>query len=306
MSRTTRHPGAARGVLVGVDGTASSVHAVRYAAHEAARLGEAVDVVHVVPEYLPFGGLYPLVADDAAAAGTSIVESTLHRAGRSLEAVAVTSHVEHGIVIPRLAEAGRRARLVVVGSDRRPVARRLLTGNVSTGVAARCPAPVVSVPEDWGPGHDTGVVLAAVKHPRHAEAVLAESFELARERGARLVVMHAWQLPFPYDDNLRSDRQALEDWKRAMLEELQGIVDTWHEKFPDVDVVVRTEQDQAAHALVAASEKVDELVLERRSHGVPAPAHLGSTGRAVLLHARCPVRVVPAQSHVADGPALSS
>ena len=300
MSRTTQRPRTPHGVMVGVDGTAASVHAVRYAAREAARLGEDVDVVHVVPEYVPIAGLYPLVPDDAAAAGSSIVDSTLKRAGRPVKAVTVTSHVDHGVVVPRLVAAGRQARVVVLGSDRRPVSVRLLTGNVSTGVAARCPAPVVSVPGDWGPEQDKGVVLAAVKHPRHADAVMAEAFEVARERGGRVVVLHAWQLPFPYDDNLRSDREALEDWRRALLDELHDLVAPWQDKFPEVDVTVVSEQAQAAHALVAASEQVDEVVLERRSHGVPAAAHLGSTGRTVLLHARCPVRVVPTERVPAD------
>jgi nucleotide-binding universal stress UspA family protein len=291
MTRTTEPSGPAGGVVVGVDGTPASVRAVRFATAEAARLDDTVDAIHVVPDYVPVAGL-PVQSEDLTTAGRSVLESTLDRAG-PVAGVPVAAHVEHGAVVPTLVHAARRARVVVVGSDRRPVSARLLTGNVSTGVAARCRAPVVSVPESWDPDRGSGVVVAAVKHLRHADALLTESFELARERGARLVVLHLWELPFAYDDNLVSDREALADWTRRVQDDLVGIVASWRDRYPDVEVDVRSEQGQAAHALVAASEVADELVLARRSHG-PAVTHLGSTARTVLLRAHCPVRVVPA------------
>ncbi|NPC44120.1 hypothetical protein [Nocardioides sp. zg-1230] len=42
------------------------------------------------------------------------------------------------------------------------------------------------MPGTWGSEHTTGVVLAAVKHHRDSERLLAEAFALTRERGARL------------------------------------------------------------------------------------------------------------------------
>lgn len=196
-------------------------------------------------------------------------------------------------VVTTLVDAGRHARAVVLGSDRRPVAMRLLTGNVSTGVAARCSSPLVSVPETWGPEHETGVVLAAVKHHKDSESLLAEAFELTRERGARLVVVHVVECPHRPGEVVW-DREPFRERQERAFHDLEALVGSWQEEFPDVDVEVRILQGQVAHSLVRATEHADEVVILRRTHGVPSATHLGSTGRMVLLHSHCPVRVVTA------------
>jgi nucleotide-binding universal stress UspA family protein len=288
-----------RDVLVGVDGSSGSANAIRYARAEAARSGGAVDVVHVVPDVAPVSGFYPVPPDQLMEAGAAALEASLATVEHDEQdeehaRVPLRSHVRRGHVVATLAELGRTSRVVVVGSDRRPVSMRLLTGNVSTGVSARAAVPVVSVPDTWSPERRTGVVLAGVKHPDHAEAVLAEAFEVARRRRSRLVVLHAWRLPIAYDDLLVTDKGTLQDWAARAERELEEVVAPWRASHPDVEVEVRCVHDQAAHALVLASEEADELVVVRRSRGVPAAAHLGSTARSVLLYAHCPVRVVPA------------
>ncbi|MDR7255143.1 nucleotide-binding universal stress UspA family protein [Nocardioides sp. BE266] len=281
-------------VVVGVDGTPASANAIRYARAEAARNGGAVDVVHVVPDVPALSGFQPVPPDELMAAGRAALEASLALAGPPPRRVEERSHLRRGHVVPLLTEAGRTARAVVLGSDRRPVSMRLLTGNVSTGVSARSTVPVVSVPETWSVDRDTRVVVVGVKHPEHAGALLTEAFEVARERRSRLVVLHAWRLPIAYDDLLAGDPGTVQDWAGRAVRELEDAIAPWRSSHPDVDVELRCVHDQAAHALVTASEEADELLLVRRSHGLPAAAHLGSTARAVLLYAHCPIRVVPA------------
>lgn len=229
MTRTEPSAAPERDVVVGVDGSAASLNALRWARSQARRLGTSVDVVQV----------------------------------------------RHGHVVESLVAAGDMGSVLVVGSDRRRPPLRLLTGNVTTGVAARSSVPVVSVPETWRQRRGAGVVLVGVKHPHHSEALMAEAYSVALQRGSRLVVMHAQRFPCVRDV------------------ELADLVAPWQEQWPEVGVEVRSVQDQAAHALAIASAEADELVIVRRSHGVPAAAHLGPTARTVLLHASCPVRIVP-------------
>lgn len=295
MSRTRRASRTNRGVVVGVDGSAASVNALRYARAEAARHGDRVDVIHVVPDYLPIAGIYPVSADDLMAAGRSALRSTLDQLdelGPVAPDVVMTPHLRRGSVVTLLATAATDAREIVVGSDRRPVAMRLLTGNVSTGVAARAPVPVVSVPDTWSAERSTGVVLVGVKHTDRAGTLLAEAFAVAQDRGCRLRVLHAWRLPSGYDDII-ADRVAFEDWQQRARRALDALTAPWRRTYPDVEVELVTAHDQAAHALVDASADADELVVVRRAHGIPAAAHLGSTARTVLLYAHCPVRVIP-------------
>lgn len=298
----TSNPAHPTGVVVGVDGTPAGANAARHALAEAARCGTTLDVVHVVPEDVPIGVRHAIPTDHLVEAGRSVLRRAVEAMGPAPDGVTVRARLERGSVASTLAELGREARVVVVGSDRRPASARLLTGNVSTGVAARCRAPVVSVPDTWTVEKGTATVLVGVKDLARPGVLLAEAFDMARERHGRLVVLHAWEFPYAYDDNLVSDRAAHVDWTQRSLEDLRERLAPWQEGHAEVPIEVRSVEDQPAHALVAASAGADEVVLVRRAHGIPQAAHLGPTSRAVLLHAHCPVRVVPADRAATAGP----
>ena len=299
MSRQERPVDRHRDVVVGVDGSRAGTNAVRYAVAEAVRRGTRVHAVHAVEAFVPIAPTYGLPLDDMLDAGRSVMRSSLDRAGTAAGSVPLTTTVATGGAVAELVSVGEDAAVVVLGADRRSVAARFFTGDVSTGVAARSAVPVVVVPETW-PSHDaTGVVLVGVKRPDRSEALLAAAFELAQTRGSRLLVVHAWRLPSAYDDII-GDRVAYEEWDGRARVELEECLAEWRSAYPDVDVEVRAVHDQAAHALVAASYDVDEVVLVRRARGI----HLGATARAVMAHSDCPVRIVPAD-HVLRMPDLS-
>lgn len=292
MSEQEQAAGGEGNVVVGVDGSPAGVAALRYAVAEAGRLGVGVRVLHAVQTYVAMAPRYPLPVADMTAAGRAVLRDALRELGPTPPSVSVATTLARGGAVEELAAAGRTAALLVVGSDRRPVVARLFTGNVSTGVAARSSAPVVAVPETWPAHRPAGVVLVGIKRPDHADDVLAQAFALADARKARLRVVHAWQLPGGYDDMIA--RHAVQDWDDRARVELERAVAPWRAAHPDVDVELRTVHDQPAHALVSASAEADELLLVRRPHAVQSSHHLGSTARAVLAHAHCPVRVVPA------------
>ena len=232
MSSSTQRAHRSQDVLVGVDGSSASAHAIRYAKAEAVRSGGAVDVVHVVPDVAPMNGFYPVPPDELMDAGQAALDASLEQVGEPDDGVPLRPHVRRGPVVATLTELGCEARMIVVGSDRRPVSMRLLTGNVSTGVSARADVPVVSVPDTWSPEQSTGVVLVGVKHPDHADALLAEAFEVARQRHSRLLVLHAWRLPIAYDDLLSGDIGTLKDWAAGAARELEVVVAPWRERHP--------------------------------------------------------------------------
>lgn len=292
MDKDRRPAAGDRDVVVGVDGSRAGVQALRYAVAEAGRLGTGVHVVHAVPTYVPMTPMYPLPIEDLTTAGRAVVQRTVTEAQVPESARLATSLSREGAV-PALLGVGQDAPLVVLGADRRPVAARIFTGNVSTAVAASSRAPVVTVPETWPTGELTGTVLVGIKRPDGSPELLAEAFSTAQARGARLVVLHAWRLPSFYEDVV-ADRVAEAEWDDRAHEEVDRELQQWRVAYPDVHVEVRVVHDQPAHALVSASEWVDEIVLVRRPRGVPAALHLGPTARAVMANAHCPVRIVPA------------
>lgn len=278
-------------VVVGIDGSPASVRALTYAHAEATRAGAALRAVHVLPDLDTFGAPFVVPEEDLRRSGRQVVADVLRRAGIPAEAVEVV--LRHGRPVHVLLDEAREALLLVVGADRQSLAARLLTGNVTTGVAAGATPPVVVVPETWRgePGSGARVVVG-VEDPRHAFRAVGEACARAAALGTGVVVLHTWQLPAAYEDVI-ADRVANEVWAERARRELEPLVAEWGEAFPDVPVEVVVRHGQAAHVLVEDSGASAELVLGRPAHGVPGTRHLGATARAVLRGAHCPVRVVP-------------
>ena len=282
-------------VVVGVDGSDANLGALRFGATEAGRVGAPLKLVHVVPDYVPVSPMMPLTPDDLTETGTSILAAAKATALEIAPDVEVEGWLHHGTRPVQLVHAAEDARMIVVGRDDRPLPERLLRGDTAAGVAARATVPVVEVPADWQPPAEQGrepVVLVGVKSPSHATPLLGQAIALAQDRGATLVVLHAWKLPSAYDDIIES-RVDVDEWVRESTVEMESLLRDWRTSYPDVKIEVRVVHDHAGHALVEASREADAVVVVRRAHGHPVATHLGGTARAVLRSAHCPVVVVP-------------
>ena len=283
-----------RPVVIGVDGSSGNHAALRYGLAEARRLDASVRLVHVAPDYVPISPMMPLTPGDLAETGTAILKAARAAAHDLAPDIQVEGWLHHGARGAELARAAEHADLLVVGRDDRPLLERLVLGNTATGAAARSAVPSVTVPADWQPTAH-GVVLVGVKSSSHSDALLGDAFAVAADHGSKLVVLHAWSLPSEYDDIIQG-RGAAGEWAARSTRELETMLREWRAAYPAVEVEVRVVHDYPVHALVAASEDADVLVLVRRAHGVPTAAHLGGTARSVLRWAHCPVRVVPPQA----------
>jgi nucleotide-binding universal stress UspA family protein len=281
-------------VVIGVDGTADNLGALRYGSAEARRLGTGVRLVHVVPTYVPVATMMPLSPGNL----TEIGEGILRQAEATAREIAPDLHVEgwlgQGSRTVELTRAAQHAPLLVVGRTERSTVERLVTGDTGTGVASRSSVPTVSVPPSWEPA-DVRVVLVGIRSRTHSETLLGQAFALASTYGARLRVLHAWRLSSEYDDII-ADHTTAAEWTARSERELESLLRPWREAFPDVETETLVVHGHPAHALVAASRDADLLVIVRRPRDIPALRHLGGTGRTVLRAAACPVHVVPPEA----------
>ncbi len=135
--------------IVGIDGSASSVAALRWAV-DAARPGDEIVAVMAWSIY-PVGGL------EAPGINPAEVEVATRRDLADVlapveapEGVTITSSVVHGRPAGVLTTASRDADLVVVGRRGLGGFLGLVLGSVSDQVVhhARCPVVVVSAPDD--------------------------------------------------------------------------------------------------------------------------------------------------------------
>ncbi|GAA1974917.1 universal stress protein [Nocardioides panacihumi] len=281
-------------ILVGVDGTEGGDAAVRYAAREAAMTGSGVKLLHVAPELA-----YPVALDagaETAPPGQDRRERVLVDAAAAVRAILgdapadrVVTMVEFGGRTEHILEASRGCRLVVLGDRHRPLLGRLATGSVHGGVVSRAQVPVVVVPASTGSAPLQGRMIAAVKSADEWRDHVGRAMGIAKDHGARLVLLHAWDVPVMYDDLVAT--RALETERRAQ-HELRDLRAGRDKKYVDLPVEIKVVRGQAAKAIVDASAKSDLVILTRRSI-VAAIGHLGGTARTVLRESRCPVLVLP-------------
>ena len=133
-------------VVVGVDGSAPSMHAVRWAAPEALRQGA---VLRILGAWLPPTPMVPVLSGQAH----PYAESAL---GHVRQAAALADEVAPGVEFETevvelppaqaLLASARRAGLLVVGRRGQGGLRGLLLGSVSRQCAEHAACPVVVVP----------------------------------------------------------------------------------------------------------------------------------------------------------------
>jgi nucleotide-binding universal stress UspA family protein len=135
-------------VVVGVDGSESSVAALRWALGEAEARGATVEIVHVWDAPAPVGPVSAVTGADVGQledGARDVVDEVIARAAGGEPTVEIERTTVPGGAGSRLLEAAERADVVVVG--RRGVGgfSRLLLGSVSERVARHAPCPVVVV-----------------------------------------------------------------------------------------------------------------------------------------------------------------
>lgn len=292
MVRATRNP-----VVVGVDGSASALHAVRWAAEQAVRRGLPLRIVHVyvAPITLPGGVVDPSIVRSAMRAQGSRWLSEAHTVAQAVApALEPDLALENAPLIPVLAEESRSAELLVLGTRGLGGFTGLLLGSTATLLAGRAHCPLVVVRgDDTGTVREHGPVVVGVDGTRNSEQAIAFAFAEASARDGRLVAVHTWTdsladtalLGHPEPpDFVPAQQQAFE----LLAERLAG----WQEKYPDVHVTREVVRDHPSRALLRYAAGAALVVVGTRGRGGFRGLVLGSTGQHLLHHAPCPVAIV--------------
>jgi nucleotide-binding universal stress UspA family protein len=293
---TAQAPLAVRPVVVGVDGSDSALSAVRWAAAEAGRRGAPLRLVTASP-WTRDG-----ILGDPAATGEHFRQELLALAEREVAgARAVAERIDPtlrtstavvvGSPIDVLADEGRHAQVLVLGTRGLGGVAGLIAGSVATGLAGRAACPVVVVRgEDVDPVPARPVVLG-VDGTVTSEAATAFAVEAAAARDVPLIAVHTWSdLVFDAQVGALVDWVAVEGEQRALL---AARLADWHQKYPDVPVTELVVRGRgAARTLVEQSADAQLVVVGSRGRGDLTGLVLGSVSHAVLHRSHCPVAVV--------------
>ncbi|MEV7809247.1 universal stress protein [Streptomyces flaveolus] len=284
-------------LVVGVDGSESSLVAVDWAVDEAGRHGLPLKLVHASlwERYevgLPSPG--PGRPSEQVPA-EHIVASAADRAQRRNPEVKITTGIVPEDAAAALVREGGEAFALVTGSRGRGELKGLLLGSVGLAVAARAPCPAVVVRGDrvgLAGGHER-ILLGLGAAGTGAEAVRF-AFREAEVRGCVLDVVRAWRRP-AFDRN--GNRVRAEGPVDTSGERPSSVVDAplmaVIDEYPHVRTRPATVEGPAGRILVDRSAAADLVIIGARRGRGHSGLQLGRVGLALLHHAQCPVAVVP-------------
>jgi nucleotide-binding universal stress UspA family protein len=281
-------------VVVGVDGSAAGLSAVRLAAAEAAKRRRPLRVVHAF--------IWPLlhIKVDPPAGGPAdgglrhqaerILAEAMAEADAAVPGLPVSGEIVDGQAATVLVGETTRAALVVLGDLGVGGFTGLLVGSVAVQVAEYADCPVLVA---RGGERTTGPVVVGVDGSALSELAVDFAVQEAAFRRVELVAVHAFQhpvsagpgdlVPLVYDtEELRAEED------EVLAESVAGLTD----RYPDVPIATRLVRGRAAPALIEESRTAQLIVVGSLGRGGLAGLVLGSASQSVLHHSSCPVAIV--------------
>lgn len=267
-----------RPVVVGVDGSPSSLVAAEHAARAAVLRSRPLHLVH---GYLhpsgygvpinPYELGIPKPNDEAQSMLDQLAADLADRwPGLTTEVRQVA-----GGPGATLVEESRRAELVVVGSRGHGGFAGLLLGSVGSQVTAHAQSPVLVVRPTEGPIAVGGPVLVGVDGSELAEVAVGQAADEATRQQTKLVLVHV------HPPGATDAAEVLDTAAAAVRGSHPGLTVTTRQ--------LRAEKPD--QALIDASRDAALMVVGSRGRGGFTGMLLGSVSQSLVQHAHCPVLV---------------
>lgn len=266
-------PGAS--VVVGIDGSKAAVDATEWAVDEAIARDVPLRLVCVVSPG-PEAGLSP----NEIELDIEYAETVLRQASAAIEAtgkaVKVDTAILRGAPADSLLAESRTAELVCVGSSGIGAVARRLIGSTATTLAekASCPVAIIRYHEaDSRP--ERRWIAVAVKAPTDDEEIVLAAMQEARLRHVPVLAIGLWQ----------------EDFGFTPYDELDRLMESWRQRFPDVPVYPVTTRSDVVQFLSEDDEPV-AMVVVGADEAKRVAQIVGPHDHPILGHPECSVLVV--------------
>ncbi|MGW2559438.1 universal stress protein [Streptomyces sp. NPDC001514] len=285
-------------LVVGVDGSDSSLDALDWAVDEAARHSLALRLVYA-SRWERYEGAAALVDDLERPSEQELIDAVVagavERARRRDPDVEVVAEVLAEDTVTALVNESRHAAMLVTGARGRGALTGLLLGSVSLGVAGRAHCPVVVVRGDKAGREGThGCVLLGVADTEQGAGATRFAFWEAAARTCELEAVRAWRRPAheSADHTLLAADPGMYYRERAATQIDAAVAVEAHEH-PDVAVRRSTVEGPAHKVLVQRSAAADLVVVGAHRREGHLGLQLGRVAHRLLHHSGCPVAVVP-------------
>lgn len=287
-------------IVCAVDGSDASKTAAKWAANTAVKRGIPLRLVssYSMPQFLYAEGMVPPqeLYEDLEAETLEKIEEAKKVAVDFVPDVDVSHQIEEGSPIDMLLDLSEQCTMIVMGSRGLGGLSGMVMDSVSAAVVSHASCPVVVVREDNHVTEETkyGPVVVGVDGSGVSQKAIENAFKEADARGAELIAVHTW-MDMQVQASLAGLSAAQQQWQ--VVEEEQNALlghrlAGWQERFPDVKVTKVVTRDRPVRALADASEGAQLLVVGSHGRGGFKGMLLGSTSRALLQAAPCPMMVV--------------
>ena len=282
-------------IVVGVDGSTGSEHALQWAVDEARARHLDVDVVHAWSQPV---SVYPanLYAEPDAhrTAGARLLAHALATVDDTDADTRIASRLVQEDAASALLEAAVDAELLVVGTRGRGGFTGLLLGSVSRTCLHLASVPLVVVPPTWT-RRGTRRIVVGVDGSEPSREALGWAVAEAAAHGAGLQVVNVYDLaPLipPLGAPMPPETEIVDTSSQALLEEMTA--DVAEASGVDIDLVPAN--GPTARTLLDAARDADLLVVGSRGLGGLRRLLVGSVSQQCVHHSTCPVAVVHARA----------
>jgi len=290
QGRKGRKMGKYRKILVAIDGSEASMHALRQSMKLAADEKSWIIVVSVIPKYE--GDLGSMWVDNIYASMKRPCDMALAKAQELAEEgrVSIKTICEEGEIYERIADLAEaeNCSLIVMGRKEMGKIERSLMGSVTARVIGYAHRDVLVVPE--GSVIGWGNILLATDGSKYSEAAVERAINFAAAYGSVLHVLSIVDIPSEFyshvkaldaaDELIKNARSSVEAVQKKAAE--QGIATTTFVKEGDASKTITK---------YATDQKIDIIVIG--SHGRTGLRRLlmGSTAEGVIRNSTCAVLV---------------
>lgn len=280
-------------ITIGYDGSPESTEALTWAADEAVARGCRLEIVSAYR--IPVAGDIHTgwIPTEAYTGMAESARTQLDEAARAITerypTVGLTTRLAAGPAGPALVEnPDGDQELIVVGASSHRGAAAFWLGSTSRSVVRQATCPVVIVRGPTSRGRPDRIV-AAVDGSEPSTKALNWAAAEADLHGVPLLVVHAWDYPYPVAESAPSQMRDLTQVDAALV--LDAAVESAREQC-GVDVEGQLVEGSPASAVLGAVRDGDLLVLGSRGRGALRASVFGSTVNSVLDAAVIPVAVV--------------
>lgn len=287
-------------IVVAVDGSEAGAAAVAWAANAAAKRSAPLKLVtaYTMPQFMYADGMIPPqeLYDQLEDEAMEKINDAREIVTGFDENIEVSYYIGEATPIDLLLQLSEDADIVVMGSRGLGGLSGLVLGSVSSAVVshAACPVVVVRKDNDVTVENKYGPVVVGVDGSDISRKALDYAFREADARGATLRAVHSWadaqvQTSLVGLAAVQSQLDAMSAQERKIL---QDELAPMREKYPEVTVEEVVERDRPIQVLKENSDDAQLLVLGSHGRGGFRGMLLGSTSRALLQYAPCPMMVV--------------